>query len=189
MTTKIHWAPRVPMAWLHDLYERDAAGTVDDELIEKVGYRLYQRCRDCIDVARGHIRCGACGSDTLATEGVASCSACTWTCEVDQWRRSWRHKEIFAEGARHIFEEFIASWDRAREPRSKMLAIDRVIHQWHWANRDEKPGVIGRPTGVNLIEGSRKQVIEFLDRLSSGPIHDAWATKRDEVDRRTRAAR
>jgi hypothetical protein len=88
---------------------------------------------------------------------------------------SWRHHELFAAGATHIFEEFIAAWDRARTLKEKMLAIDRVIHMWHWENRDEKPGAIGRPTGVNLIEGSRKQVIAFLDRLSgTGANKDRW---------------
>ena len=55
-----------------------------------------------------------------------------------------------------------------------MFAINDVIHRWHHETKLADRGGVGRPVGVNLIEGSRKQVIAFLDRLTEGPDHDRW---------------
>ena len=155
MTEK--WAPRVPMEWIDKLYRTDAQGIVDDELIDKVGWRLHARCEDCI-----------------------SATSSAMSQQPDPKGRSWQHQELITQGALPFFEEFIAAWDGASDPRAKMLAIDRVIHRWHWENADERPidGAVGRPTGVNLIEGSRKQVIAFLDRLSAGENHESWKALR-----------
>jgi hypothetical protein len=180
------------MDWLQRLYELDAAGIVDEELIDKVGYRLYERSRDCIlvnDAALGRrFVCPACRSqvevDGTGDDRQLSCRSCDWASDHRTFHASWRHKELAGPPSFH--EEFISSWDRARSPREKMLAIDRVIHRWHREGKDDRRG-IGRPLGVNLIEGSRKQVIAFLDRLSAGPSHERWAEVHEEVKARTRA--
>ena len=193
MTVQLRWAPRVPMEWLQRLYEADAAGIVDDELIEKVGFRLYERCRDCIvvhDASLGRrFVCPQCHSELDVsgdgTERQVSCSSCSRTTDFQTFHASWRHKELA--GPRALHEEFIASWDRARNAREKMHAIDRVIHRWHREECKDDPRGIGRPLGINLIEGSRRQVIAFLDRLSSGPTHDRWAEVHEEVKARTHA--
>ena len=80
---------------------------------------------------------------------------------------TFRHQELGAGGARDYFAEFVEKWDRARTPRERLLLIDRLIHMWHWeeANKPPKFG-LGRPPGVNLIEGNRKDVIAFLDGLT-----------------------
>ena len=155
MTDVPRWAPRVPMEWIAKLYATEARGIVDDELIDKVGWRLYARCEDCISAT----------NDAMSGR-------------EDAKGRSWQHKELISEGARPFMEEFIATWDRTKDPRGRMLAIDRVIHRWHWENKLEERGAVGRPTGVNLIEGSRKQVIAFLDKLSSGENHESWQALR-----------
>jgi len=46
-----------------------------------------------------------------------------------------------------------------------MLAIDQLIHAFHW---DFKLHLPNRPAANNLIEGSLEQVIDLLDRLSYG---------------------
>jgi hypothetical protein len=181
------------MERLQRLYASDAAGIIDDELIEKVGQRFYERCRDCIvvvDAAVGRrFACPACRSE-LDVSGAGddrelSCACCGWASSWRDFHASWRHKELA--GPPSIHEEFIASWRRARNAREKMLAIDRAIHRWHREEGAEDARGIGRPLGVNLIEGSRKQVIAFLDRLSSGPTHDRWVTVHEEVKARRRA--
>lgn len=61
-----------------------------------------------------------------------------------------------------------------------MLLIDRLIHVWYWQTTHDH--LLGRPAGVNLIEGSRRQVLTFLDSLRYGPgstagtheTHEAW---------------
>lgn len=161
------------MDWLLRLYAQDAQGITDDELIDKVGYRLYERCRDCIavsDIAEGVVTCPMCRMK-VEKDDTLRCFSCGWTSDWETFHKSWRHMELMALGLRPFLAEFVSAWDRARTAREKMLAIDEVIHRWHWENVHD---AVGRPGGVNLIEGSRKQVIAFLDRLGVGATHDRW---------------
>lgn len=191
MSSTIRWAPRVPMEWLRLLYERDGAAIVDEELLDKVGYRLYERCRDCLlvsEAADGEVLCPACRDAVAGRTGTElACPACGWTSDWPTFHHSYRHMELTSGGMRPFFERFVRDWASARTPKQKMLAIDAVIHRWHWENVKAERGGVGRPGGVNLIEGSRRQVIALLDDLSSGPNHDGWRALRDEVEERTRA--
>jgi hypothetical protein len=191
MTTKIRWSPRVPMDWINRLYEQDAQGIGDDELVDKVGERLYERCRDCVlvvDTIGGTYACPECRSACeLTADDAIVCSDCGWTCPRRDFNLSWRHKELLVDTT--FIVQFVDEWTRARGYRQKMLAIDGVIHRWHHETKLAEKGAVGRPVGVNLIEGSRKQVIEFLDRLSEGPNHDRWAGHLEDVKARVRAGR
>jgi hypothetical protein len=64
-----------------------------------------------------------------------------------------------------MFRGFIAAWPQARTPRDKMLAIDGLIHACH----GEWQGSKGRPAACNLIEGTMRELIGFLDELAYGP--------------------
>jgi hypothetical protein len=178
------------MEWLKRLYEQDAMGITDDEIVDKVGYRLYERCRDCVlvvDTIGGVWSCPECRERCTVTDDVISCSSCRWTCTRDDFHLSWRHKELNVDTT--FVVQFIAEWERARTYRQKMLAIDGVIHRWHHETKLAEKGAVGRPVGVNLIEGSRKQVIAFLDRLTEGENHDRWAAHHGNVQARVRAGR
>jgi hypothetical protein len=180
------------MDWLKRLYEQDALGVVDEELIDKVGHRLYERCRDCVIVGDAQVGrryvCPTCGGEAACSGAgdarVLRCSPCRWTCTWPEFHRSWRHHELA--GPSDLHEEFIASWGRARSAREKMLAIDRIIHRWHREEGSDDPRGVGRPLGVNLIEGNRKQVIGFLERLSAGEQHDRWSTVHERVKAKVR---
>jgi len=187
---RIRWAPRVPMDWLKRLYEQDALGITDDELIDKVGERLYERCRDCVlvvDTIRDVWACPECRAPATRDDDLLRCPACGWTCTVQEFRLSHRHKELNVDTT--FVVQFISDWERARTAKKKMLAIDGVIHRWHHETKLAEKGAVGRPVGVNLIEGSRKQVIAFLDALSAGPNHDRWAAHHEDVKARVRAGR
>lgn len=179
---KPRWAPRVPMDRIRRLYESVARGLVDDDLLADVGFRLYLRCKSILVVRdiyeRRRLPCPACGQTVRLGDASQ-----TWDegeqwlrCEICQWGLPWRdywltfrHQELGPGGATDIFEEYVRSWEAARTEREKVLAIDRVIHQWHWATTARGASLgLGRPTGVNLIEGNRRDVIAFLDRLSYG---------------------
>ena len=57
------WAPRVTQREIRRLYEMDAKGINDEELINEVGYGLLARCLSSIDAAeavRGKARCPQC---------------------------------------------------------------------------------------------------------------------------------
>lgn len=190
----IRWAPRVPMDWLRRLYEQDAMGIADEELVDKVGYRLYERCRDCVLVVntiRGEFACVDCRErcDVTGTSdvGIITCPACGWTCTRRDFHASWRHKELNVDTT--FVVQFIADWERARSYAQKMLAIDGVIHRWHHETKLAERGAVGRPVGVNLIEGSRKQVIAFLDALTEGENHDRWVGHHEDVKAAVRRGR
>jgi hypothetical protein len=175
MPRKIRWAPRVPMDWIQLLYERDGQGIVDDELLDKVGYRLYDRCCDSIAVSEsvtGNFICLACRMKATLRDDVIRCDACRWTCSLNDFRSAWRHLELNADTT--FMKIFVRSWMAARSAREKMIAINDVIHRWHHETKLAEKGAVGRPVGVNLIEGSRKQVIAFLDRLTDGADHERW---------------
>jgi hypothetical protein len=48
---ELDWAPRVAPEQVRLLYEKDARGFVDDELLDDVGYRLAARCTDILQVS------------------------------------------------------------------------------------------------------------------------------------------
>ena len=172
----VRWAPRVRQDTIRRLYQLDARGILDEELIDKVGFALYSRCRSILhvsDAMTGRVHCPRCDAiiqrrnDTA--DQILRCSACGWETLWSTYVNTYRHQELGAGGARDIFEEFVEHWERARTPRDKMVLIDQLIHRWHWETRHERPRFgLGRPTGVNLIEGSRKDVLHFLDTLTYG---------------------
>ena len=57
--THIRWAPRVKPGLIRRLYLTDAKGIVDEDLIDKVGYPLLDRCEAIRRVTER--RCPHCG--------------------------------------------------------------------------------------------------------------------------------
>ena len=173
---RIRWSPRVQPAKLRRLYQRDALGIADEELIDDVGYALYVRCQSILTVTEaatsGCVRCPACEQmmqrRAAGEDGeLLHCDACGWEMPWEQYHRSWQHQELCASGASDAFRAYVEHWLRATTPQQKMLLIDELIHVWHWQTRDDH--LLGRPAGVNLIEGSRRQALALLDELTYGP--------------------
>jgi hypothetical protein len=201
----VRWAPRVRPEKIRRLYQTDARGIHDEELIADVGYALYSRCRSILhvsDAMDGRVHCPRC--DTMVRRlsddpaEIVRCATCGWETSWERYHATYRHQELGAGGALEIFAAFVIGWESARTPQARMLLIDRLIHSWHWETRRERPSFgLGRPTGVNLIEGSRKQVLAFLDELSYGPQSTpgvdqqkaTWRAHRDEVRARQAAWR
>jgi hypothetical protein len=52
-SARLRFAPKVPVAWIVQLYRRDALQLQDGELVDKVGARLYARCLDILMVSDG----------------------------------------------------------------------------------------------------------------------------------------
>ena len=65
------------------------------------------------------------------------------------------------------FEHYTKAYPRAESARSKILLIDRLIHEFHYSNK-KSPGQPTRSVGPNLISGSLTDILEFLDGLSGG---------------------
>jgi hypothetical protein len=165
------WSPRVRPEKISRLYRNAARGLVDSDLIEDVGTTLFCRCASVLivcDAAEGRVACDACGHN-IARAGdlkdqTIRCGRCGWSIRWADYQKTYRHRELYAGGITDAVNAFMARWPRAPAPREKPLLIDRLIHVWHWASsRDHR---FGRPAAVNLIEGSRKQVLELLSQLS-----------------------
>jgi hypothetical protein len=172
----VQWAPRVRQDRIRQLYQRDAQGIVDETLIDEVGYALYSCCQSILhvsDATSGRVHCAQCDS-IIHRQGSdpgeeLQCLHCGWETTWGTYYATYRTQELGAGGARDIFSAFVNAWARVATPREKMVLIDRLIHSWHWETQRQRPKFgLGRPTGVNLIEGNRKQVLAFLDGLTYG---------------------
>lgn len=179
----LRWSPRLPKQKLRRLYLEEAKGLCSDELIDNVGMCLYMRCRDILMVKLARedrrVRCPVCDSAGRETfiqrhggmgEAIR-CPICAWEIVWQDYLKAVKRKQLNAGGAVKAFEAFMGRFEKSGSAREKMLAIDRVIHEFHYSAK-ERPDQPTRPVGVNLITGSLKSVIRFLDDLTSGDIRD-----------------
>ena len=79
------WAPRVAQAKIRRLYELDALGIHDEELLDDVGYALLARCQSFIaacQAAAGQVSCPVCGQeiqrDKKVRDELLHCPGCGW---------------------------------------------------------------------------------------------------------------
>jgi hypothetical protein len=196
---KPRWAPKVPQRKIRALYEDAARGVLDATLIDDVGIALKLRCRSMLVVAdvmlRGRVPCPRCGHvtshdpRTFADPALLlTCPACAWHLPWGDYHQTFRHHELFGADGLPFIAEYAAAWPAARSAREKLLLIDQLLHLWHWEEvRHERR--LGRPSGVNFIEGSRRAVLAFLDALTYGEHtppelrerQAAWRAGWDEV--------
>ena len=182
---RVSWAPKVAKAKIQRLYISDARGILDEDLLDEVGWALWSRCDSILTVTAahyGHVRCPACAG-IIEHPGRWSdadrilCAACGWQMPWAAYHQTYRGKQLFGANAVGIFEAYHQAFPQCRAVKGKLLLIDQLIHAFHQGLTE-----IGRPTAANLIEGSLKEVIQFLDGLTNGPAsaaglagsHDAW---------------
>jgi hypothetical protein len=164
------WARRVEQQKIRRLYESDARGITDEELIDDVGYALLARCESIMIATRasfGDVMCKGCraiikrGESGVAT--VLLCEACGWTSTWGEYHKSYKRQQLHGGAATPAFEAFIAAFPAARTPREKLLAIDALIHACHVSLQH---GVASRPAAVNVIEGTMGELLRFLNDLA-----------------------
>ena len=193
MSSPFHWAPKVPKDWIARLYEADAR-IPDEALADRVGWALAARCDSIIAVTAafetGKLPCPRCGKTVLLKEGLFACP-CGFSATLAQFRASYRGKQLYGANALPVFVRFRREFPRAPDYRSKMAAIDTLIHSFHllhshrlseseetqayWTPDTDPDAPLGRSAAANLIEGSLTEVIRFLDALSSdGGIAEKW---------------
>jgi hypothetical protein len=181
------WSPRLPMSKIQKLYDLDALGIYDEELIDEIGYALLSRCQSFIQAVQ-------------ATQGLATCPVCkhqvehnfknseVLTCENCGWQATWKdyfstiqHKQLSgAEPVLVFFAEFIETYPKARTSQEKMFHIARLLHGFHYASIHHMRTPT-RPVAVNLIDGRLNDVIAFLERLTFGEQSTPGLTEnRDE---------
>jgi hypothetical protein len=184
-STKIRESRRVPRDKIRRLYESDAHGMLDGELLDDVGYAIFARCQDIIEISeagRGKVKCWNCGNIIMRREGkrrtfvghgtvllggkteLLKCSECSWQITWGDYGKRWSGKRLGDGGAVHIFESFVRQWPSARSPSAKLRLIDNLIHEFHVVQE----GAFGAPLGVNVIQGTAKDVAELINSLAYG---------------------
>lgn len=161
------WAPRVSQSLIRWLYETDAKGIYDEDLINEVGYGLVARCESFIAACRayqGEAVCPWCRG-AVPREQVLQCP-CGWELPWADYFGTIQHKQL--SGAEPVLEQFgafVREFPEAKTLRERVLLIDRLIHGFHWFLKTDTPT---RPVAVNLIEGTLGEVVAFLDGLTYG---------------------
>jgi hypothetical protein len=178
----IQWASRVPRHKIQRLYEADAKGILDEDLLNDVGITLLLRCESILAVAEaqhGRVKCPRCtGRERTVIikhpyhkgdirDCKLKCPECGWEITWGEYALSFKRKQLNAGGAVEAFKAFIREYTAARTSKEKLLVIDRLIHEFHYSLR-RQPELPTRPVGVNLIEGNLMDVVQFLDSLSYG---------------------
>jgi hypothetical protein len=166
---RIRWAPSLPAQRLVRLYEANALGIADDELVDDVGWRLWERLSDVLRVSAGRVRCPGCGTE-FQVRGAGGddipvdCPGGDWSVTPRVWHKSWEHRDL--NGHCPEFVRFVDGWPGARALRDRMLLIDAVVHALHVSSRDDAPGNFA---ARNFLEGSRPKIVALLDELALGP--------------------
>lgn len=170
------WAPRVSRYAIARLYRIDASGIRDEDMVDEVGYALLARIQDILiatDAHRGRVHCRECGSVIRRRPSglrrdvereTVTCKQCGWQLPWLEYYKSYRNKHLLAGGMEPFFHEFVADFPAARGYGEKIVLIDTLIHRYHW----ELEGKGGGPGAVNLIGGTRDEVIAFLNELTYG---------------------
>ena len=179
----IQWPRRVPKHKVRRLYESDARGMLDTDLVDDVGITLLLRCKAILEVAEareGRVRCPRCARkrresviararDTRDTrDELLTCPTCGWQITWGEYVRSFKRRQLNSGGAAEAFAGYVERYGSARTPQAKMLAIDRLIHEFHFSFQD-KPWLPTRSVGPNLIQGKLGDILTFLDELTYGP--------------------
>jgi len=176
----IKWNKKVPQRLIARLYNQSVTGINDDDLADEVGWALYVRCKSIISVTSGFEKklliCPKCDNEIPLIDNIFNCS-CGFHATLDEFRSSYKEKQLYAANALPIFVDFVRKFPIAKTYSEKLMAIDMLIHSFHvnaaydndtFTSDPNYTGVeVNRPTGANLIEGKLSEVILFLDALSS----------------------
>ena len=165
---RFRWSPKLPRKTLIRLYESDVRMIEDEELADEVGFTLYARCLQGRDerqlMLSGRMKCHHCGEILTYGAGILTCT-CGSQYQFREYMRSFRENNMPANSAAAIFNAYIEKWPLARTYHEKMGLIDWLVHEFHL---NLSSGVKGRFVGVNLIEGTKKQIEELILSLAGG---------------------
>ena len=192
----VRWPPRVHKAQLRRLYASIPTDQLDEKLVDDVGISLYMRCQAIITISKarhGQVLCPVCdraGREQFisrrghAREELIHCPQCGWEITWADYQRTFKRKQFNEGGAGEGFRRYLEHYPKCRTPWEKMLAIDLLIHEFHYSLRNEPD----RPTWaacVNLIEGRLADVVRCLNEISGvtgehpelTERHRAWKAK------------
>ena len=96
---------------------------------------------------------------------VLECAQCGWRARWADYLKTYQDKHLVGGGAVAFHEEYVAQFERARAPREKMLAIDRVIHCFHWELKNNPVRAAAREL---IYAKNYQELLTFLDTLTYG---------------------
>ena len=166
----IKWAKKVPPEKIKRLYEQDAKGIYDEELVDEVGISLYARVDSMIMVTSSnlcHPLCIECRTEipnSFQKGFISVCPNCGWTIDIFEYRESYKGQTLNGVGALPELKEFAAKYPLAKTYAEKMRMIDFLIHTFH-GNLSEEPS---RPTATNVIEGNAGEIANLIFTLAYG---------------------
>ena len=103
--------------------------------------------------------------------------------------KAFQRRQLNVGGAEKAFTTFCRRYPAFRTPTEKLLAIDRLIHEFHYALLTA-PSLPTRAVGVNLIKGKLRAVLAFLDELAyAGELHPDMAATRAEWAEKVQVSR
>ncbi len=165
------WAPRVRPEQIRRLYAGEAAGLLDEALLDEVFYAMRARCESIVTVteaSEGRVRCPACEAVFSHQVGdkqkLMHCPACGWTLTWGEYFATYQGKQLHGGGALPAIHAFLEVGSAAGSPAQKMLRIDALLHAYHW-EAGQNPT---RPVAVNLIQGTIRSVVALLEDLGFG---------------------
>ncbi len=173
---KFHWAKRVSRRDIQRLYESDAKGLLDEDLLNEVHYGIYVRVRDMFEVREaqqfGQVKCRHCHTPVPQPyrmgarnkNNVLQCAKCGWQVTCGEFYDSYTGKSMLPGSATDLFETYLERFSQAKTSQQKLLLIDWLIHQFHVMQ-----GVARMPVGENVIQGTTEQVRELIETLAYGP--------------------
>jgi len=177
----IKWNKKVPKELIARLYKKTSTGIFDDELIDEAGWALYSRCESIVAVTFGYeekyLPCPKCSSNIKLAHDEFKCECGGLNATWSEFRASYKGKQLYAANAVDIFTDYCKNFPVKKTYVDKLICIDVLIHSFHiHRSYDIKKGEhtpesaelkLNRPTGANLIEGTLKEVVEFLNNLSA----------------------
>lgn len=190
--SSVRWPPRVRKSQLRQLYATIPTDRLDEELVNDVGISLYMRCHAIMTISKarqGKVLCPVCdraGREQFisrrgyARDEVIHCTQCAWEITWADYQRTFQRKQFNEGGAGEGFRRYLDRYPQCRTPWEKMLAIDLLIHEFHYSLRTE-PDRPTRAACVNLIEGRLADVVACLNEISG------VATDHPEMAERHRA--
>jgi len=174
---KFKWIKKVPRNDLMRLYQSDAKGLLDEELLDEIGHSFYSRCVQAQEayshMEKGEIICLHCnavlaGETSQGRYGLHVANTpihceCGHSYTFREYRRSCNSADMPAGAADPIFDEFVQKWSITKDAKAKMMLIDWLIHQFHVKLMAD---VKGRSVCKNLIEGTTAQISDLINKLA-----------------------
>ena len=164
------WSKKVALKDIFKLYQTEAQGLIDEELVDEIGLTFYMRCKQASEVRglidRGQMLCLQCGTvlTKIDDNEVVNCN-CGYSYTFREYCRSYTAANMPGGRATEIFEHFAKTWPHLKETSQKMMLIDWLIHQCHVTLMS---GAKGRSVCVNLLEGTKKQILDVINNLAYG---------------------